>query len=95
MANAGKPSRRNTSASKPATRALKKTGEVSRQFDSVKSWDRKSAGGWVAGQSMTINPGDPKAISRLRHSKKFKARGKKVIRPRVRKQRHPDTDVDK
>lgn len=40
---------------------------------------------WVAGQSMTISPGDPKAVSRYRHQQKFKARKKKVIRPRVRK----------
>lgn len=44
---------------------------------------------WVAGQSMNIHPGNPEAISRYRHSKKFVARTKKVIRPRVRKYRSP------
>lgn len=44
---------------------------------------------WVAGQSMSIHPGNPEAISRYRHSKKFVARTKKVIRPRVRKYRSP------
>ncbi len=46
---------------------------------------------WVAGQSMNIHPGNPEAISRYRHSKKFVARTKKVIRPRVRKYRKPET----
>ncbi len=44
---------------------------------------------WVAGQSMGIHPGNPEAISRYRHQKKFKARTKRVIRPRVRKYRTP------
>lgn len=46
---------------------------------------------WVAGQSMAIHPGNPEAISRYRHQKKFKARSKKVIRPRVQKYRAPKT----
>lgn len=64
----------------------------SRQFSSVKSWDKlASHAPWVSGQSMEINPGSPEAVSRLRHSKKYRARGKKVSRPRIRKQvRHPD-----
>ena len=64
----------------------------SRQFTSVESWDKLTRHApWVSGQSMGINPGDPKAVSRLRHSKKYRARGKHVIRPRVNKQvRHTD-----
>jgi len=40
---------------------------------------------WVSRQSMNLHPGDPSAVSRYRHSKKFKARTKKVIRPRITK----------
>jgi hypothetical protein len=42
---------------------------------------------------MGINPGDPAAISRLRHSKRYVARTKKVIRPRIVK--HPKPKPDK
>lgn len=42
---------------------------------------------WVAKQSMAINPGSPAAISKYRHSEKFVARSKKVIRPRIAKVR--------
>ena len=48
---------------------------------------------WVGRQSMGINPGDPAAISRLRHSKRYTARTKKVIRPRIVK--HPKPKPDK
>jgi hypothetical protein len=36
---------------------------------------------------MAINPGSPAAISKYRHSEKFVARSKKVIRPRIAKVR--------
>jgi hypothetical protein len=42
---------------------------------------------WVAKQSMAINPGSPAAISKYRHSEKFVARSKHVIRPRIAKVR--------
>jgi len=64
-----------------------------RQFVSVESWDKLARHApWVSGQSMGISPGDPKAVSRLRHSSKYRARGKKVIRPRVQKQVRRHTD---
>jgi len=40
---------------------------------------------WVSRQSMNLHPGDPAAVSRYRNSKRFKARKKKVIRPRITK----------
>jgi hypothetical protein len=42
---------------------------------------------WVAGQSSGLNPGSTGAIGRRKNSTKFKARGKKVIRPRIQKHR--------
>lgn len=52
---------------------------------------------WVSRQSMNLHPGDPSAISRYRSSKKFTARTKKVIRPRitktVKKNTKPSTGV--
>lgn len=54
---------------------------------------------WVSRQSMNLHPGDPSAISRYRNSKKFTARTKKVIRPRitktVKKNTKPSTGVRK
>ena len=54
---------------------------------------------WVSRQSMNLHPGDPSAISRYRNSKKFVARTKKVIRPRitktVKKSTKPSTGVRK
>lgn len=54
---------------------------------------------WVSRQSMNLHPGDPSAISRYRASKKFTARTKKVIRPRitktVKKNTKPSTGVRK
>ena len=90
----GKPPRPKTTAAKSlAPNKLGKPNKATTHTPNAPkqdmlTWEKKSSGGWVSGQSMTINPGDPRAVSRLRHSKKFKARGKKVIRPRVHK--HPD-----
>jgi len=76
----------NTSSSTP-TKAKSVTLALG-GFTSVQSWNKLArAAPWVSGQSMGISPGDPRAISRLRHSKKFKARKKKVIRPRIQKHR--------
>lgn len=54
---------------------------------------------WVSRQSMNLHPGDPSAISRYRNSKRFTARTKKVIRPRitktVKKNTQPSTGVRK
>jgi len=57
----------------------------SRQFKSVESWDRVSGSGQVGGQSQTINPGTEGAVGRRRNSSKYRAKTKKVIRPRVQK----------
>lgn len=88
------PSKPKVTANKPskAKKAVAKTGQAAkRQWSSVESWDKKSSGRWTAGQASGLNPGDPRAISKYRHSQKFKARKKHVIRPRIQKQRHPDT----
>lgn len=53
---------------------------------STLSWDRVVRDApWVSRQSMNLNPGSPGAISKYRNSKKFVARTKKVIRPRITK----------
>jgi len=62
---------------------------ISKQFTSVHSWEKRSAGHWVGGQSSALNPGS-KTASTKRRQKTSHARGKKVNRPRVRKQHNPD-----
>lgn len=53
---------------------------------STMQWDRVVRDApWVSRQSMNLNPGSPGAISKYRNSKKFVARTKKVIRPRITK----------
>lgn len=61
----------------------------SRQFTSVKSWDRASTGKWTGGQSSTLEPGSKQASTK-RRQKTSHARGKKVTRPRVTKHHNPD-----
>lgn len=90
MTKPGQAPKPKTSAGKANNRAVSKTGQP-KKVGSVASWEKKSSGHWTSGQSSGLNPGDPKAISKYRHSEKFKARKKKVIRPRIQKQRHPDT----
>jgi hypothetical protein len=65
---------------------------------STMTWDKVVRDApWVSRQSMNLHPGDPAAISRYRSSKKFTARTKKVIRPRitktVKKNTKPSTGV--
>ena len=94
MTKPGQAPKPKTSAGKANSRAVSKTGKSSpaaKKINSVASWERKSAGGWVAGQASTLNPGSAEAEARRRQGKKFKARKKHVIRPRIQKQRHPDT----
>jgi hypothetical protein len=87
---APQPKKVTTTAS--AKRAVSKTGQpTAKQVHSAETWEKKSSGSWTAGQSTGLNPGDPKAVSRLRHSGKYKARKKHVIRPRIVKQHKPDT----
>ena len=95
MTKPGTAPKRSTSSSKAAKTAVVKTGQsktkAKKHMHSVETWEKKAAGGWVAGQSMGLNPGDPRAVSRSRHSAKFRARKKHVIRPRIQKVDHPDT----
>lgn len=52
------------------------------------TWDKQARRApWVSRQSMGIHPGDPAAISKYRHSERYVARTKKVIRPRIAKVR--------
>ena len=71
------------------TKQVKKSGgpKVSIKYRSVGSSWGKVAGAapWVGGQSSGLNPGSSSAITRRRNSAKYKARGKKVIRPRITK----------
>lgn len=65
--------------------------EKSKQFKSVESWEKMARHAkWVSGQSSNLNPGSSSAVSRRKQGKKFKARGKKVIRPRIPKYHNPD-----
>jgi hypothetical protein len=59
-----------------------------RQMSSVDSWEKVVRDApWVGGQSSGLNPGSTGAIGRRKNSAKFKARGKKVVRPRIQKHR--------
>lgn len=88
--SAGRPAKRAVRASlTPTAASLKKPSAVTveklERKQDMMTWEKKASGSWTSGQSMGLNPGGEKAISRLRHSKKFVARSKKVIRPRTRK----------
>jgi len=61
----------------------------SKQFKSVETWERKSTGTWTGGVSSSLEPGS-KMASTKRRQKTSHARGKHVIRPRVRKYHNPD-----
>ena len=61
----------------------------SKQFTSVDSWERRSTGTWTGGVSSSLEPGS-KMASTKRRQKTSHARGKHVIRPRVRKYHNPD-----
>jgi hypothetical protein len=58
-------------------------------FKSAESWSKKSSGKWKGGQARTLSPGSTGAITKRLSSNKYKALGKKVIRPRIRKQFRP------
>lgn len=71
-------------------KATARTKQVEIKHMSVGSSWGKVAGSapWVGGQSSAITPGSPAAESRRRYRlSKYKARGKKVIRPRITKHR--------
>ena len=85
----GKPPKRATPSGAKKARVTKvqtASAVKRRSFNSVETWDRKSAGKWQAGQSSTLNPGSEQATARRRNTAKYVARTKRVIRPRVRKQ---------
>jgi len=77
-----------TSASKPVTRSGYKTEAAVRQ--DMPSWEKRSAGKWVSGQAYGLTPGDESSAARRRNTKKYVARTKHVIRPRVRKRPKAD-----
>ena len=64
----------------------KSTAKKAKSFKSVESWEKKSSGNWTSGQSRTLSPGSAAAVTKRNSGRKYKALGKKVIRPRVRKQ---------
>lgn len=66
--------------------------EARKTTKGVTSW-KKVAGDapWVGGQSSSLNPGSETAIAKRRNSGKYKARGKKVSKPRIQKHHNPDT----
>lgn len=72
----------------PQTKGAKRPRVAQTQVGtfSTLTWDKVVRDApWVSRQSMNLHPGDPSAISRYRSSKKFVARTKKVIRPRISK----------
>lgn len=88
--------------SAPVTKGAKKPRVAQTKIGSFSTmtWDKVVRDApWVSRQSMNLHPGDPSAISRYRSSKKFTARTKKVIRPRitktVKKNTKPSTGVRK
>jgi hypothetical protein len=80
-----KVSKPNTSASRSQAH---ETSHVKKEFHSSDNWKKVVRDApWVGGQSSDLNPGSTGAIGRRKNSSKFKARGKKVIRPRIQKHR--------
>ena len=77
-----------TAAKKKTPKAIGAKKEK-KEFKSVETWEKKSSGRWASGQSRTLEPGSTASVSKRRASSKYQALGKKVIRPRVRKQ-HQD-----
>lgn len=72
----------------PSTRGAKRPRVAQTEVGtfSTLAWDKVVRDApWVSRQSMNLHPGDPSAVSKYRHSKKFVARNKKVIRPRISK----------
>lgn len=84
-----------TPSKAPIPKAVPNTARKELKHMSVGSSWKKVAGAapWVGGQSSHLTPGSEGAIGRRKNSAKFKARGKKVIRPRITKHPHrkPDT----
>jgi hypothetical protein len=71
---------------KPIGPKKKSATKKAKGFKSVENWEKKSSGTWTSGQSRALNPGSTGAVTKRNSGRKYKALGKKVIRPRVRKQ---------
>jgi len=72
----------------PSKSSASKASRPKKEMHSSDSWEKVVRDApWVGGQSSGLNPGSTGAISRRKNSPKFKARGKKVIRPRIQKHR--------
>lgn len=78
-----------TAGRTPKPKKPRKAKETKVNFTSVETWERKSAGGWVGGQSKGVTPGSTGAVTKRQSGKKYKALGAKVIRPRINKQNRP------
>lgn len=78
-----------TAGKTPKPKKPRAAKETKVSFKSVESWERKSAGGWVGGQSKHVSPGSTGAVTKRQSSRKYKALGAKVIRPRINKQNRP------
>ena len=79
----------NTSAKKAPVRSGFRTEAAVRKV-ATPEWDRRSSGKWTSGQSYSLAPGAENAVARRRNTKKYVARTKHVIRPRVRKRPKAD-----
>ena len=65
-----------------------KVSQPKKEMHSGDKWEKVVRDApWVGGQASGLNPGSTGAIGRRKNSPKFKARGKKVIRPRIQKHR--------
>ncbi len=76
--------RASVSASKQPARSGYRTESAIRKVRTPQ-WDRRSAGKWASGQSYSLSPGSEAGVARRRNTKKYVARTKKVIRPRILK----------
>jgi hypothetical protein len=88
----GKPPRRSVPRSAAAPKATKprKRAEASTRQVRTPEWDRRSSGRWTGGQAYTLAPGSEQGIARRRNTKKYVARTKRVIRPRIQKRPKAD-----
>lgn len=77
------------SSSKPVTRSGYKTEAAVRQ--DMPGWEKRSSGKWTSGQAYTLAPGSEQGVARRRNTKKYVARTKHVIRPRIRKRPKADS----
>ena len=89
----GKPPRRSVPKANTTAKAPKRSGfrtEAAVRKVATPEWDKRSSGKWTSGQAYTLAPGSEQGIARRRNTKKYVARTKRVIRPRVRKRPKAD-----